>query len=362
MPSTSTLRSAILLLLGSFGMSYAAEIASVSPEGPFWSAGAGFAFVSKPKDSSRSLSGIACPAELGMPRRCIAVFDEGVAARYVVVDGKGLAPEPEDIVLLPGGKELDAEGAARDGAFVFVAGSHSAKRGDCSNNPDGRHVFRFGVDPATGKARLGANGAPADVASDDGRLWNLMTRHSVLRAFAGDNKCLGADPPPKAPQLKGLHGINIEGIAAKEGWLYFGFRAPAIDGKANILRVAATPLFTGGDLSDTLFTITVGKGGGIRDLLAVPEGLLLLIGPNDDTKSTTGWSIAFWDGAAAGGSVIQPKVLAHLVLPPIRSNHCDKEIKPEAMTMLENGPDFRRLLILSDGMCDGGALAYRIPK
>jgi hypothetical protein len=32
------------------------------------------------------------------------------------------------------------------------------------------------------------------------------------------------------------------------------------------------------------------------------------------------------------------------------------------MTLLAEGPDFRRLLILSDGICDGGPLAFRIPK
>jgi hypothetical protein len=38
------------------------------------------------------------------------------------------------------------------------------------------------------------------------------------------------------------------------------------------------------------------------------------------------------------------------------------EIKPEVFTMLEDGPAFRRLLILSDGMCDGGAMLFKIRK
>ena len=38
------------------------------------------------------------------------------------------------------------------------------------------------------------------------------------------------------------------------------------------------------------------------------------------------------------------------------------EIKPEALAILEDGSNFRRLLILSDGMCNGGPMSFRIPK
>jgi hypothetical protein len=36
--------------------------------------------------------------------------------------------------------------------------------------------------------------------------------------------------------------------------------------------------------------------------------------------------------------------------------------KPEAMTLLEDGTEFYRLLILSDSMCDGGPMSFVIPK
>ena len=361
MSAAPALRLATILVLISVSAPHAAEPLSIPAEAR-WSDGPGFSFATKADKHRRSLSGIACPAELALPRRCVAVFDEGVEARYVVIDGQGMSPEPDRIMLLAGGEELDAEGAARDGSFVFVTGSHSAKRGSCANNPDGRHVLRFGVDPATGQARRGPDGTPADLISDNGRLWNLMTQHPVLRDFAGDQKCLGSRPPPDATHLHGLHGVNIEGLAAKNGQLYFGFREPAIGGHARILRVAAGPLFSGGNLADVLFTVAVGQARGIRDLLAVPEGLLLLIGPDDDSRDTVGWSIAFWDGAGSEGAMINPKILAHLVVPPIRNNGCDKEIKPEALALLEDGPDFRRVLVLSDGMCDGGPMVFRIPK
>lgn len=350
------------VLLAGVGRAVAAGPPTVSPEGPAWSTGPGFAFASKRNDTRRSLSGMACPASLAGPRRCVAVFDEGVEARYAVIDGTRLSPEDTRIVLLPGGRELDAEGAARDGTFVYVVGSHSAKRSDCTNNPDGRHVLRFAVDPASGTAERKRNQAPASLVSDDGRLWALMTHHPALQAFAGERKCLGSGVPPHATGRRGRHGVNIEGVAAKDGRLYFGFREPALAGRAPILRVAAGPLFSGGDLAPALFSVAVGAGRGIRDLLAVSEGLLLLIGPDDTDGNSAGWSVGFWDGASSEAGAVEPRLLADLTLPSVSGKGCEKEMKPEAMTLLEDGPGFRRVLILSDGMCDGGPLVFRIPK
>ena len=121
-----------------------ADMPRLAPEGPIWSTSPGFAFpdTDKPKKFRRSLSGIACPSELNGPRRCIAVFDEGGEARYAIIDGTHMTPQPERIVLLPGHGEPDTEGAARDGNFAYVTGSHSRKRASCAANPDSRHVYQ----------------------------------------------------------------------------------------------------------------------------------------------------------------------------------------------------------------------------
>jgi hypothetical protein len=311
--------------------------------------------VRKPRGKeARVVEGIACPPVASAERRCVAVFDEGGEARYVVIAQNCLVPEPDKIVLLPGHGELDAEGAARDGNVVYVTGSHSPKRGNCQSNPDSRHVFRFKVDGASSRAALDGAGRPVDLEDDQGRLWTLLTTNQVLRPFAGDGKCLG----------KPDHAVNIEGIAANGGMLYFGFREPAKDKHAYILPVPADSLFAGPAPDSRPFRVEVGKGRGIRDLLAVPEGVLLLIGPDDDSEDT-GWSVALWN--SSGANDISPRLLADLKLsvpmpckPPNPGERT--EVKPEALTLIENGPDFWRLLILSDGMCDGGATRYRIPK
>src|ERR1700756_2143442 len=137
-----------------------ADPPKIAPEGPVWDAAAGFQFDKKADKKRESLSGIACPSLAAVPRLCVAAFDEGIEARYVVIDGNRLVPQPDNIVLLAGGRELDAEGAARDGDMVYITGSHSPKRGDCAINPDSRHVVRFKVDSSTGRATSDLSGNP----------------------------------------------------------------------------------------------------------------------------------------------------------------------------------------------------------
>ena len=102
---------------------------------------------------------------------------------------------------------------------------------------------------------------------------------------------------------------------------------------------------------------------GIRDLYATREGLSILAGPDDDPSSNdAGWLVGSWDGKKAGQQVVEPRWLARLDLSEVKQRECDKELKPEALTLLEETADQYRLLILSDGMCDGGPLAFKIPR
>jgi hypothetical protein len=157
-----------------------ADPAAVSPENVTWTVAGDFSFKKKPAKTRESLSGIACPPPSGSPRRCIAAFDEGIEARYVTVDKGTFAPEPDRIVLLAGGKELDAEAAARDGDMVYITGSQSPFRSPCAPRPDSRHVFRFKVDQQTGKAMLAASGKPMDLEDDRENLWKYMNKNAFL--------------------------------------------------------------------------------------------------------------------------------------------------------------------------------------
>ena len=352
----SQVRSLILASLLAFILPEAIAVAdppAVSPESMTWTITGDFSFEKKPAKTRESLSGIACPPPFGSPRRCIAAFDEGIEARYVTVDEGTFGPEADRIVLLAGGKELDAEAAARDGDTVYITGSQSPFRSPCAPRPDSRHVFRFKVDHETGKATLAASGKPIDLEDDHGNLWKYMNKSDVFDKFVGNKKCLG----------KPDHAVNIEGLAAKGGMLYFGFREPASDHHTYILPVKADELFSSTGIKNAApVKIRVGPGSGIRDMLAVPDGFLLLIGPDDDNASDTGWSVALWEGSASQ----DPKPLARLNLSGVQARPCPASAstarKPEAMAMLEEGSDFYRLLILSDGMCDGGPMSFRITK
>lgn len=340
---------------------------SVKPDSGPWDSGAGFHFDLKKKKlqkTRQSVSGMACNLDARQQRVCLLAFDEGAEARYAYVGPQALRIDAEPVVLRDTPDELDAEAAATDGRYFYVTGSHSAKRGDCASNPGSRHVIRFRLDPATGRALRTPTGALVDHA-DSGRLWPLMQAQPELAPYVGERKCLGDEPPHEAPTLAGQQGVNIEGMAVQGGQLYFGFRGPVLDGVARVLAVNAEALFSPQAASAPKATVTrlaLGQRRGIRDMVAVKTGFLLLAGPDDSRASQdAGWTVAWWDGKAAT-RVVQPKLLATLDLSGVKLRQCDKELKPEAITVLEETPADYLLLVLSDGLCDGGPLAFTIAR
>jgi len=342
------------------------EPPSVAPDSGPWDAGSGFKFEKKEKKTRKALSGIACPANSSGERLCLAVFDEGGEARYLVIGDYGYTVDTERVILRQGDVELDAEAATTDGRFYYVTGSHSAKRKDCSNNPESWHFIRFQVDPSTGRASRDPAGGPKGKLAgheDTGRLWTLMAALPGLAEHVGDNMCLGTERPEEGQHL-GKRGVNIEGLAIRDGRLFFGFRGPAVDGMAKILAVDAEALFGGSDPKPNLFTLAVGKGRAIRDLHAVGDGILVLAGPDDDkANENVGWVVARWDNRELGEAGGQPKLLARLDLSKIKIRSCDDELKPEALAVIGDKPgNPYRVVVLSDGMCDGGPLGFTIPR
>ena len=209
------------------------------------------------------------------------------------------------------------------------------------------------MDPATGKALKSADGKLSGYA-DSGELWPLMMKRPELAAFVGEKKCLGTEPPKDAKNLKGQRGVNLEGLAFQGGRLYLGFRGPAQDGQAKILSIDADAFFKGLDASPEVFPVEVGAGRGIRDLLTVTDGILILAGPDDDeANELKGWIVMHWDGKDRA-----PRPLARLDLSGVKKRGCDKELKPEALAAASAAAG--DIVIFSDGMCDGGPLRFQI--
>jgi hypothetical protein len=319
-------------------------------EGP-WELKGGFKFKKNEDKARRAMSGVAClPPSYGRSL-CLAVFDEGGEARRLTMTAKSYSTDNERVVLLSGDVELDAEAAATDGRYFYVTGSHSAKQEDCAINPDSRHVIRFPAEESLDGSRAGF--------SDTGALWTIMQGVPGLQEYVGDTMCEKASKTQ--PQKR---GINIEGLAVRDGRLFFGFRSPAAGGVAKILSVHADRFFAGVDADPKLTSLQLGAGQAIRDLLSVNDGILVLAGPDEaETSKEAGWAVTLWDGKGAGEAVVRPKVLARLDLQNVEIRRCDKKVKPEALAVIEDEPGKPyKAVIFSDGMCDGGPLVFTIPR
>lgn len=330
----------------------------VRPDSGPWHSGTGFQFDLGKKKTQRtrqSVSGMACTLNAVKQWVCLVVFDEGTQARYATLQNGSLLPDPQELQLSGINGELDGEAAATDGRYVYVAGSHSAKRSDCSSNPASRHLIRFELDPGSGHVVQRSR-------ADSGQLWPLMQAQPELTAHVGERKCLGSDAPPKAPGLAGTQGINIEGLAVKNGRLYVGFRGPVVKGVALVMDLNAEALFKGIDAQPSVTRLALGERRGIRDMVVVSDGVLLLAGPDDgSTSNALGWEIFWWDGKP-GKALVRPKPLAMLDVSGVTLRPCDDSQKPEAITVLEETPKSYKLLVLSDGLCDGGPLVFTVAR
>ena len=327
----------------------------IRPEGAPLEVSKAFAFDEKTR---RSASGIACAAG-AMPRMCLVVFDEGVKAQFATLGAHSLAAAGDPIALVGSGGELDAEGASTDGEYFYAIGSHSVKRKDCASNPASRYVVRF-------KARwtAAASGAPTlaiDALQPTGRLWELMTRDPYLGRHV--DGCLGAGQGGRLQQMARRPGLNIEGIAVMGGRLYVGFRGPSEAGVVPVYSVEAAALFDGTDPKPKLAKLRVGSRQGIRDMVAADGAMLLLIGPDDhDPAGAPKWHVAEWRGGGASASTVQPRVLATLDLRDLSFGGCFKELKPEALAIVELSASGYKIVVLSDGVCDGGPLIFNVPR
>ena len=98
-------------------------------------------------------------------------------------------------------------------------------------------------------------------------------------------------------------------------------------------------------------------------MVTVSTGILLLAGPDDrKDNANAGWTLSLWDDKSQG-TTAEPKRLAALDLRQVAASACDaRDIKPEAITVLQESAQLYRVLVLSDGLCDGGALMFDIPR
>jgi hypothetical protein len=263
--------------------------------------------------------------------------DEAEAVQVLKKDGAAYAVVA-DVSLGQPGHELDVEGVAAEGNTVYVTGSHNRVRyigakggGGVSPVEDKprRHrdqVFRF---------TLGPNGKPGPVEVMSLRA--VLDDHPILKQFV--------------PVASKENGIDIEGLAVKNGRLYFGFRGP-------VLRDNWVPILSctfGKEPGEVAVAYARFGGRGVRDLVAVQNGFLVIAGPVGDGDQS--YQIHFWDGTdglAGPKDPPKPKPLAEL--PDFGKG------KPEGLAVLKEDGKTYELLLVCDGLANGGPSRWRLTR
>jgi uncharacterized protein DUF3616 len=283
------------------------------------------------------LSGAACSPD-GI---CVLVSDEKHRAWLFTRDETN-ADEPriltgDRIRLKPaqGGDESDTEAVAYDDHHFYAIGSHGTARKKNEFQASRYSVYRIDED---GSVR--ASDRLADI---------LATLPGISEHF-----CTGAKTASCETLQEG--GANIEGLAARSGSLYVGFRAPSPDGEAFVVRVAEDAVFGRADPDPTVFRLHLGQDAnsrdlGVRDLAAVSDGFLVLAGPSlpEGDDATGSAAIFHWQDDAA------PRMLRDLG--PSR-----KGVKPEGLLVLGENSKGYRVLVIHDGVASGAPLEYQVPR
>ena len=304
------------------------------------------------------ISGIACmPAAGEAPLSCLLVNDENASAQFVTVsnrrliagdvipllgnrpDSRTLGTEPQ--VSCAGGrgdfKEFDGEGVAFAAPYYYVVGSHG-----CSRNTGEFRLSSFILARIEVKSAMSASSpgqSARSVVETTYRLSDVLGKASEVAPYFG-----------KA--LTGQNGLNVEGLAADDSQLFIGLRAPSIDGNAYIVKAKTAELFAEGHdpavSAPEVIPVAVGVGAGIRDLAMLPDGrLLVLTGPaqNEDIRA----QILRVEARPRG----KVETLRELM-------EAGPGTKAEAMAVLSYTKNEVRVLVLFDGVVNGGPLEYRI--
>ena len=147
------------------------------------------------------------------------------------------------------------------------------------------------------------------------------------------------------------NGIDIEGIAVRDGVPYVGFRGPVLRG--NDVPVLVVKQF---DIASDHELRFVNLGGlGIRDLVAVHGGFLVLAGAVGDAQLP--YELWFWTGDdALEGTDRAANVVTRIGNIPTEGG------KAEGITVTNETDDTYDLIVVYDSLADGGAARFSVTK
>ena len=292
----------------------------------------------------RDLSGIA----LISSSRGLIGADESTAVQVVGISSDGDDFEMrvlQTIRLLDSKDEIDIEGIGVDGTNYYVVGSHGRARVSGKFEASRLTLFRLPVDRATGRSEIPRDprtGVPLDI------------QQTSLRGLLRTDPTLG----PYYRQPLQQNGVNIEALAAGNGLLFIGFRAPHHNGTAYVLEIRARDLFAHALNRYRLHSLQLGEGMGIRGMTPIGGEILILAGnagvePNSDFPASALWDpdrqpvVYHWSSRKRA-----PKPLGVLG---------DPKGKAEAIVVLEERKSSVDIVVLFDGAREGRPTVYRVP-
>jgi hypothetical protein len=258
-------------------------------------------------------------------------------------DGFTLLPD-NDVKLNDTDEEIDIEGITSEGDRVYVMGSHSRVRPKLeegaslqSNREQIGEIRTPAARDVLACFRLGADGQANSIEKRS--LRSVIDRDAMLRPFA---------------QIPGKeNGIDLEGIAVKEGRLFIGFRGP-------VLRSNYVPVFTCEfERVEEGRLLFVNLGGfGVRGMAAVKDGFLIVGGPVGDASQPH--KIFFWNGfdCLPGDSGTKEKGIIEVLCEIPFEDHG----KPEGFVITKEDDSHYEFLIAFDGIKNGGIKRFLLSK
>jgi hypothetical protein len=288
-------------------------------------------------EHSLDLSGIAAASAT----QCLVGSDESFYVQPGLIDPATRRIHPLEPIPLPVEAasrkvEVDIEGiafAAAERAY-YVVGSHGVGKKKADFQPARHSVYRVPLRPDSDQVQAAA-----------------IERSSLLPWLE--------KTPLLVPYVKRQlqqNGLNIEGLAYANGRLFFGLRAPNKDGRGLVIELAAAELFGGPPKPLTVHELALPRGRGIREVVAVSDGFLLLTGnasaeatkkfptsqaPGPDTR----FELLHWNG--------RDSVPANIGTLPASGG------KAEGLLVLAETDRHIDALVIFDGLPDGRPLTVR---
>ena len=200
-------------------------------------------------------------------------------------------------------EEIDIEGLAVDGGYLWFTGSHSAKRKKYDpGKSDAKNLERFRTVEIKGnrftlaRVPLAPDGTPAASVGTltAARLDGDATGNLLTAALESDQHLGRFLPPRNGDVSRGIpskdNGFDVEGLAVAGNRLFLGLRGPVLRGWAVILELRVSEASAG-----VLALDPIGPGGttyikhfieldglGVRELVVHGGDLLILAGPSMD--------------------------------------------------------------------------------